>query len=119
MSVMDDHSLWDGMGWIRDESDILSRPLCARGIYMELVQEDLTATIAFSGGRHEAHISYFVWRNQTDFGRDESSTQIRDSKGTSPSSTPVICTPISHHAPPAHAGSELLECSRCTSIPSE
>ena len=29
-----------------------------------------------------------------------------------PTVTPVICAPISHHAPPAHARPELLECTR-------
>jgi hypothetical protein len=50
---------------------------------MELVEEELACDYCLLRGRDEAHISYFVWRSQTGLGRDESSTQIRDLKGTS------------------------------------
>jgi len=44
----------------------ISIPVPVQSIYMELVEEELACDYCLFRGRDEAHISYFVWRNQTE-----------------------------------------------------
>jgi hypothetical protein len=63
---------------------------------------------AFQGeGRRRTFLT-FVWRNQTESGRDESPTQIRDSKSTSSSSINGHARDLHVHLRPSHITLLLL-----------